>query len=586
MAAQFSASVDRNQVAVGERLSLMLELSGASAKGSPDVSPLNQHFHVTPGGQSTKTTIVNGNFSSSTHWQYMLIPKEEGKITIPELGIQTSDGDAKSESIELSVMAASSLPDTNQEQSISVSAKASKRDPYKNEPITYKVTFVSQKDLANIQLSELKLDDAIIETVKQPAVYDQIFNGVPVKIIEATYRITPLKSGKITIPAIVVQGDIATKDRRNRIGSLLDEESDSLFDRLNAFGFTKLKPFSIASNKITLDVKPPVSRVKPWLPAELIKLSERWNNAQSFQVGEPITRNITIKGAGIAASQLPDLGIQLKDITGFRVYADKPETKNDIQNEKLTSWRKENYTLIPQQAGTFTLPEITISWWNTLSNKLEHAKIEARTLEILPDKQDSQQIVATTKATTSALENEVTTETPLSALPTTKVVRTDSPLLYAIIAGLLIILFVVIFWVIRLQRKITHITNTISTVPVETNHELADTYSEINERTFAAITSATELQHYLQSYGIKYWHVPKNASLETVLTAAKIQNPAIADEADIVLKALQDALYAEKTINIEEIKKTCTIVLASNSKKNNKAGSKSAIEKLSDLNPS
>ena len=589
-AAEFTASVNRNQVAVGERLSLMLELSSGSADGQPEVAALNEHFDVTPGGQSSKTSIINGNFSSSTRWQYILIPRKAGTITIPAISIQTSDGEAKSQSIELAVSKASSLPDADKEQNISISAKASKRDPYKNEPITYTITLVAQKTLANVQLSELKLDDAIIETIKAPAVYDRVFNGVVVKIIEATYRITPLKSGEITIPAIIVQGDVATRDRRNRFDSLLGDESDAFFDRLGAFGLTKLEPFRVASNDITLDVKPPISQVKPWLPAELIQLSESWDSTQTFQVGEPITRSITIHGRGIAASQLPDLEKQLKNIQGSKVYADQPETKNSIENETLTSWRKENYTLIPQQPGELTLPEIAVSWWNVKENKLEEATIEARTVQVIPGEKNNQLTTPaadnTRPTTVDETENQTTPEITAEATQSTAPTNNDHTILYAVIVGLLVILLGVIAWVIHLQRKMRQLEKTQA---ADINHELEKKDSNkpaINTKAFAAISSAAELQQYLQNYGEQHWDAPKNASLETVLGSVKNLNPSVIQEADQVLKALQDGLYADKAIDVERIKQNCMILFAAKDQKNNKTKNKHSIEKLPDLNPS
>ncbi len=589
-AVEFTASVNRNQVAVGERLSLMLELSSASADGQPEVAALNEYFDVTPGGQSSKTSIINGNFLSSTRWQYILIPRKAGTITIPAISIQTSDGEAKSQSIELVVSKASSLPDADIEQNISISAKASKRDPYKNEPITYTITLVAQKTLANVQLSELKLDDAIIETIKAPAVYDRVFNGMAVKIIEATYRITPLKPGEITIPPIIVQGDVATRDRRSRFDSLLSDESDAFFDRLGAFGLTKLEPFRVASNDITLDVKPPVSQVKPWLPAESIQFSENWDSTQTFQVGEPITRSITIHGKGIAASQLPDLEKQLKNIQDFKVYADQPETKNSIESEMLTSWRKENYTLIPQQAGELTLPEITVSWWNVKENKLEDATIEARTAQVMPGEKNNQlttPIAANTRTTTAdKAESQTTPEITAEATQSATATNNDHTILYAVIVGLLVILLGVIAWVIHLQRKMMQLENTQS---ADISHELEKKDSNkpaINTKAFSEISSAAELQQYLQNYGEQHWHTPKNALLEAVLGSVKNLNPSVIQEADQVLKSLQDGLYSDKAIDIESTKQTCMILFAAKDQKNNKSKNKHSIEKLPDLNPS
>jgi len=114
-AAEFTASVNRNRVAVGESFSLKLELSGASANSKPAVSGLKRYFDVTGRGQSSNTVIINGDVSNSTSWTYTLTPKKEGEITIPPVSIETSDGEVSSQAITVSVGKASSLPSVNKQ---------------------------------------------------------------------------------------------------------------------------------------------------------------------------------------------------------------------------------------------------------------------------------------------------------------------------------------------------------------------------------------------------------------------------------------------------------------------------------------
>ena len=107
-AAEFTASVNRHQIAVGENLLLKLQLSGATAEGQPETSTLKNAFTIIGQQQSSNIAIVNGQMSSSSSWHYTLVPKKEGQYTIPALTLKSSAGTITSRPIAISVSKASS----------------------------------------------------------------------------------------------------------------------------------------------------------------------------------------------------------------------------------------------------------------------------------------------------------------------------------------------------------------------------------------------------------------------------------------------------------------------------------------------
>ncbi len=585
-AAEFTASISRDQLVVGESLTLRLELSGTSAISKPSVSSLKKDFDVESRGQSSHTTIMNGNVSSSTIWTYNLTPKKEGHITIPSLSIKTSDGEISSQSVNVSVGKASSLPSVRQQKDIAVTANVSKNNPYKNEPIIYTATLITRHDMTDVKFSDLSMENAIVESVGEPRIYDKVQNGVAVKMLEVKYLITPLQPGSITVPVMVIQGDIPARESNS--GSLFDDDLDpfGMFRNLNqfrSFGMTRLESFSVASNEIALEIRtPPAAGVEPWLPAASLIVTEEWDDKQTLKTGEPITRRFTISAEGILASQLPDLDIQGNEIEGFKVYADNPIMGNDVEDGKITSWRQENYTLIPQRSGTLTFPEISIAWWNVNTDKVAETTIPDRTLEILPGTErdtppDEQQ---------NFQSSEQMDNPPEKGLPASPLTQNNNRWLYAVIAGLLIILLLVLFWVISLQHRVTRLVETrentlqnrqsepkIRQVPTITNKELAKT------------ASAEEIQSFLRRYGQEHWNTSGNASLGTLITAVKKQYPQYSREADLTLKALEDALYADKDIDIEKVKEYCTTLLTDTTRAE-RAAQRNVAEKLPDLNPS
>lgn len=576
-AAEFTATVSRNKAAIGENIALKLELSGASAKSKPTVSSLKKDFTVNAQGQSSNTTIINSVISSSTSWNYNLNPKKEGNVTIPSISIETSEGTLETEPIAISVNKASSLPSVAQNDGITISAKVSKRSPYRNEPIIYTVTLVSRYQMANVSLSELTLENAIVEPIGKPKISDGTQNGVAVKVIKAGYIITPLKSGTIKIPASTVQGAIPTRRQRK-----FDSFFDRNFDPFDMLGTRNLKPFAVASKPITLNVTPSVSSVTPWLPATLLEISEDWDDKQTVKVGEPLTRKFTIVAQGVSSSQLPTLENQQGN--DLKVYADQPVADEKIQGDTVTSWREESYTLIPQQSGSATLPEISIAWWDVNKKKIAHAKVPARKLNVAPG--DSFAPPVNTQDNVTTQQNMQPGSAPDTTTPTMPNIKQDKTLFYAVIAGLIAILLFVIFWVIKLQRKVARLTETRSPEQHKETQESKAAKSTIfgSDRMLANITTASELQKYLQLFAHERWNLPKNTPLEEIFARAQQEYPELSKDMEHVTNSIQDALYADKSLDLESAKKQCSIIVQSLGK--NKKSSTEKEQKLPDLNPS
>ena len=309
LAAEFTASVNQDQIGVGEQLILQLKLSGASPKSTPDISELENDFTIIGQQQSSSTMIINGNVSTSVSWQYGLIPHKEGTYSIPAIKIQSSKGPIRSQPVTISVEKSSSKPVNNIANTTTLLAKVNKDSPYKNEPVVYTVQLVSQEDLVNVQFKDMSVKDAVVKAYGNPKIYEKLQNGISVKVAEINYIITPLKAGPLTLPGLVIQGEKVAQTQ-NSLDALLGPNGDPFrmlqqFQGLQGFGMAQLEPFSLTSNAITLDVKEPSLNLVPWLPAASLKISENISETKPLKVGEPFTRTFTIVAEGTTANQLP-----------------------------------------------------------------------------------------------------------------------------------------------------------------------------------------------------------------------------------------------------------------------------------------
>lgn len=438
---EFAASIKRNQINLGESFTLSLTLKDASPYGNPAIESLNGSFIVSSQQQSTNAMLMNGHITSSTTWMIALAPKKEGEAMIPPISINTSEGVLTSAPIRVNVVrGGAASPNTSNTNETILTSYISQPNPYKNEPLFYTVKLSSKSDLANVKIQQLNIEDAIVESNGDPKIIKTIIDGVKVNIVEWSYLITPLKAGSLNIPSIIVQGGTPV---RSKAGSLFDDDSEPLFMMM---GFNRLKPFALATKEIPLEVQPVIAGMNPWIPARSLKIEEIWNDSQTLQTGEPIIRGFKIHAEGVMSNQLPSLkDLQISD-NGFKIYADKPETGDEIKEGSIHSFRKEQYTLIPQQSGTLTLPEISVAWWDVAKKEKIITRVPSRILQITPAPEHA-----------SGQDDQIAEKNSNTELFQAGSIQRD-PLLYVFMAGLAILLFVAIFWVVALQNKIARLT--------------------------------------------------------------------------------------------------------------------------------
>lgn len=440
---EFTASVSSNQINLGESFILNLMLKDASSQSAPSVQSLKNFFDIASQQQLFSTSIINGHSSSSTTWKFTLIPLREGEIVIPSIQIDSSQGILATKPIMIRVSKGAQAAGVHSSDAddVVLTTEVSNATPYKNEPVAYTVRIVAKKDLADIKMQKFSIENAIVESSGEPKIYQKVVEGVSVGIIEFDYLITPLKAGQLKIPSTVIQGAMPIK-RKTQRRSFFDDD----FDPFSMMGRYELKPFALTAEETILEVQPAIEGIVPWLPARSVQIEEVWNEAQTFQIGEPFTRSFKIVAEGIKSSQLPNLNdLQISD-NYFKIYADKPEMGDEESKGIIKSFRKEQYTLIPQQAGALTLPEISITWWDVAKKEKVVTRIPSRMLHIMPAPENTLK---------NPVPNPMEEQNSVSATPIAAAQK--NPILYGCIAGLVILLIAALIWGIVLQKKIMQI---------------------------------------------------------------------------------------------------------------------------------
>ena len=287
-------------------------------------------------------------------------------MVIPPLQL----GDAQSQPITVQVVESDTRENKNSLDPVFIEASLDQSSVYVQAQAILTLRIYHSVSLYDdSSLTPLQITDARIEQLGDTRTYEKDLNGVRHGVIEMRYAIYPQHSGLLTIAPQTFSA------------TLVDTQPSQ---DANAQGPKPGKLMRVSSAEIPLTVKPkpltyPVDA--PWLPARSLSLSESWNpEPEHTQVGDSLTRSLTLKVEGLAASQLPAL--PATDVNGLRRYPDQPMLSNQSTDRGILGSREEREALVPSRSGAIDLPTVDVVWWNTFEDHLEHSSLPARTLQV------------------------------------------------------------------------------------------------------------------------------------------------------------------------------------------------------------
>jgi hypothetical protein len=116
-----------------------------------------------------------------------------------------------------------------------------------------------------------------------------------------------------------------------------------------------------------------------------VEIGETWSpSSLKAPNGEPITRTVTIRAEGASVGMLPELAGPELPAADIKQYPDQPVTKEEKTSSGLAGQRQQKTALIATRSGTYTVPTMEIPWWNTVTDRMEVARLPAATLTVLP----------------------------------------------------------------------------------------------------------------------------------------------------------------------------------------------------------
>lgn len=367
--ATLTASCSKTTVGLNEPF--RITFSTNTRKGT--ITPPNfEKFIVVSGPyQSSQTQIINGRMSSQRSIAYEIVAQEEGVFTLPPARMKVSGQELESNRLKITVKAGAkrnSRAERNAKESFNVRILASKKSVYVGEPIVLKfraTLFDPVRDLSIIQAPNFENVLQQQLEFKQESTREVVGNKMATVLDFDKRLILPNKPGTLGGQELKISGQVQVPTGRRDFFNM---------------PLTKFVP-QVATAKI------PAVKIKP-LPegapedfqggvGELKLVREI--SRKEVSGSESITIKLRVEGAGnFNTLEVPEL-IQPE---GFDVYDPKYNENIRYSERGIRGYKEYEYLLVPQYRGSFIVPEMQWSYFNTRTERYETITIAADTLNV------------------------------------------------------------------------------------------------------------------------------------------------------------------------------------------------------------
>jgi len=361
-AAPVTAKLDRNNVVVGESVTLVLQTNDTNQSLEADLSILQTDFDVLDRRSETQMSFVNGRKTAYVRLVVTLEPKHAGKIRIPALKFPG----AVSTPLTLMVTAAPTLaPGAPEPVFIEVSMMPEQGPYYVLSQVGLMVRIFYQANLTEAAISPPAPEQASIRLLDEVP-YQADRNGVKYRVLERRYAIFPERSGTLTIPPMQLTG------------RLIERPSDRLWQPT-----VRGRRLRVESDPVNLEISPRPAGFTgdAWLPARRITLSQKISDSEKLRVGEPVTRTVIMDAVGLEEHMLEEPS--WPEIPHTRIYPDQPQGISRDDGEWVLGHKEFRYAIVPENAGELVLPEIRLDWWDTVNHRQRTAVLPEHRVTVL-----------------------------------------------------------------------------------------------------------------------------------------------------------------------------------------------------------
>ncbi len=363
-AASFTASLDRDAIALGETATLSLKFEGGAPDQLPSSLTVSNLQLTLVGGPTHFELNINGNATSYDTFNYVVTPTQAGEFTIPSLTANVGGRQMNSQPLKLTVNKPGTAVAAGNPDSQFAFARLSlpKREVYNGETIVADLQLfyrqgtqlARQPQIVNTSADGFTVGKVIGENQTLAQVGNAVYNVIPAKI-----ALTADKTGTVHVGPVTVNLALLIPTQNGG--------DDQFMDPFGMFTRRAQKDFSITTETLDAQAKPLPEENKP---ADFTGAIGDFTLAASagptnLTVGDPITVRVQIAGSGnLDSIQLPDQSA----LNNFKIFppTSKTETSDQLGLEGTRTFEE---IVTPQNADVREWPQFSISFFNPEDGK-------------------------------------------------------------------------------------------------------------------------------------------------------------------------------------------------------------------------
>ncbi len=412
---KFEASLDRDKIALGERVQLGLSFYGTQSMPAPDIGNIDG-VEARYLGPSTMMTVINGKVSSSITHMYSIVPLKTGKFELGPFSftykgvryvsnmavLQVSEEHAPQVSEPSSVATEEKL-DFGDRIFLTMALDKTKAYVYELIPVTVKL-YVNRLNVRDIQLPTFAQESFSKAEFKEPKQYREYHNGTLCDVLEFKTKIFATRPGEYKLgPAKIKCNVIVQKRMRKSLSGGMDEFAGSGFrDEFFDDFFTHFEryPLELSSEDSPLIILPlPEEGRSANFEGAVGDFQFIYSaNPKKVKSGDPIALTMEINGTGNFNTVLIP---RIENLNGFKTY--EPQIKTETNTKTFVQ------VLIPETDKVTQTPGATFSYFDP--NKSEYRTIVQPGIPIQVEKSKEEapaQVVGPTAALPQAVSESET----------------------------------------------------------------------------------------------------------------------------------------------------------------------------------
>jgi len=353
-AATFTASLDRDAIALGETATLSLTFEGGQPQTAP--SPDVPGLQIVSAGNSQNFSIVNGQMSSTVTVTFSISPRKTGEFVIPAMTVDVNGQALTSQPLKLAVTQpnAPTAAEVSSGSQIAFMKLALPRQAvYDGEVLPARLDVYLRDDVqnfGNFQFTATPADGFAVGKMaqgnrQQVQIGNRVYTDIPLSLALTATRHGPISVGPFTASAVIV---VPSPNQRR--------------DFFGMFNNGEQRQITLASDTVTAQSLP--------LPAE--NKPANFNGAignytltvsagpTNLAVGDPITVHVQIAGRGALDA------LTLPDQPAWRDFKAYPPTSKVEPSDNLGLQGTKTFEQIvtPQNTDVHELPAFSFSFFD------------------------------------------------------------------------------------------------------------------------------------------------------------------------------------------------------------------------------